>query len=209
MEKINLRYSLMVLLSVFVFINVGCEGPEGPQGPAGPQGEQGASGPSGPLGPQGPAGEDGNANVTLHKFGGHDFIEEPFVDLCLGENISVEESMNSSWHVYLAFDSGDDAFGVLFFHIPGFAFFGNSEYTVLNAYDHVPMICPAPQPLIEIELDSGTGEVYDHIYVFQVEASNVVEHSKIPAEMISNDLDFTDYNAVYSYFEDRMRVIHH
>ncbi len=193
----------MVLLSVFIFINLGCEGPEGPQGPAGPQGEQGASG------PQGPAGEDGNANVTLHIFGGHDFTEESYVDLCLGENISADEAMNSSWHVYLGFDSEDDLFGMLYFHIPGFTFSGNSEYAVVHGYDHNSLICSAPQPVVEIELDSGPGEPYDQIYVFQIEASNVLEHSKMPADMISNDLDFTNYKSVYNNFEDRMRVIQH
>jgi hypothetical protein len=203
MKKITSRYRLMVLLSVFVFINLGCEGPEGPQGPAGPQGEQGASG------PQGPAGEDGNANVTLHIFEGHDFTEVSYIDLCLGENISAEETRNSSWHVYLGFDSGDDLIGMLYFHIPGFTFSGNSEYVVVHGYDHNSLICPEPQPVVEIELDSGPGESYHKIYVFQIEASNVLEHSKMPADMISNDLDFTDYNSLYSNFKERMRVIQH
>ncbi len=205
MEKITLRYGMIFLVSIAVLINMGCEGPEGPEGPAGPQGEQG------PSGPQGPQGEDGNANVILHVFGGHDFTEEgdSFVDLCLGENISAEQSMRSTWHVYLAVDSGDEAFGMLFFHIPGVAFFGNSEYTVVHAYDYATMICAAPQPVIEIELDSGPGEIYDQIYIFQVEASNIIEHSKLPADMVAEDLNVADYHSVYTYYKDRLGIIHH
>lgn len=67
-----------------------CEGPEGPMGP------QGQQGPQGEQGPQGAPGEDGTANATVHIFDGHDFSSSLVTDLCLGENISHQEMIESS-----------------------------------------------------------------------------------------------------------------
>jgi len=62
----------LVILSLFVTLSLGCDGPRGPAGPTGPQGPQGATGgtgatgPAGPVGPTGPQGPPGAANGGLY-----------------------------------------------------------------------------------------------------------------------------------------------
>lgn len=192
------------LLTVFALMfAVGCEGdtgPTGPQGPVGPSGAQGDQGPAGPEGPQGPAGEDGNANVTVHIFDGQDFTISSFVDLCLGTGISQQEMAESSWDAYLADD--DPTFGLIYFHVPGFASFGNSEYDVATAYDTPETICGSAQPLVEISLVSGPGEIYEEIRIIQTVANNVSDNRSLV-------LDMSDYSAVIEYFGEAVETVRH
>lgn len=197
------RRGFAVLTVFALMFAVGCEGdtgPTGPQGPDGPTGSQGEQGPGGPEGPQGPAGEDGNANVTVHIFDGHDFATAPNLDLCFGTGISQQEMTESAWDVYLGIENG--AFGLIYWHVPGFADFGSSEYDVATAYDTPESLCGSAQPLVEISLVSGPGEIYQEIRVIQTIANNVSDnHSFV--------LDTSDYSAVIEYFGDAVETVRH
>ncbi|MFW6084320.1 MAG: hypothetical protein ACODAA_03830 [Gemmatimonadota bacterium] len=197
------RPSIALMMAFAFILVVGCEGdtgPAGPAGPAGPQGEQGPVGPEGPAGPQGSAGEDGNANVTVHIFDGHDFGTTSFVDLCLGADITQQEMIDSSWDAYLGEE--DATFGLIYWHVPGFASFGASEYDVVTAYDGPETICGSAQPLVEISLTSGGGEEYEEIRIVQTVANNVSDNRSVV-------LDMTDYAAVMEHFGDDVTVVRH
>lgn len=205
MENNFIRSFAVLLTGIALILVTGCEGPEGPTGP---QGQQGPQGEQGPEGPEGPPGEDGNANVTVHIFDGHDFSSSAPLDLCLGDNISQQEMIESSWNVYLGRDNA--AFGLIYWHVPGFANFGASEYDVVYAYDTPVSICPSAQPLIEISRESGPGENYEEIRIVQVAANNVVDNrSKQISSLMPDNLDITDYDAVLEYFGDNVRFVHH
>jgi hypothetical protein len=207
--KINeIRGIAILLIGIVVILSTGCrgsEGPTGPQGAIGPQGEPG------PAGVQGPPGEDGNANVTLHIFDGHNFSGVPNLDLCLGDNISEEEMLQSSWQVYLGAEI--EEFGLIYWHIPGAA--NASEYGVITAYDAEGVICieelqPQPQPFVEIGRMDGPGEEYDEIRIIQVAASNVVDHRNNETNsLVPDNLDLTDYKAVLDYFGSSISTVNH
>lgn len=161
------------LIALAIVSTTACDGDAGPAGPQGLQGEQG---------PEGPPGEDGNANVTLHIFAGHDFSVNPFIDLCMGEGIGAQETTESSWDVFLGLDSPD--FGFIYFHIPGSGIAGDSEYLSVTTFDAGALNCPSPQSLTEILLIDGPGEAYDEIRIFQAVASEVVDHRAAPVMVV-------------------------
>lgn len=195
MELVRRGFTLLTVFALMFAL--GCDGDSGPtgaQGPVGPQGEQG------PEGPQGPGGEDGNANVTVHIFDGHDFTATSFVDLCFGTGISQQEMAESSWDVYLA---GDDAvFGLIYWHVPGFGSFGSSEYDVATAYDIQEFVCAAPQPFVDISLENGPGEIYEEIRIIQTVANNVSDNRSLV-------LDMSDYSTLIEYFGDAVNIVRH
>jgi hypothetical protein len=164
MRASHIRLPGLLIAFAFVFTTA-CEGDTGPTGPQGPQGAEG---------PQGPSGEDGNANVTLHIFAGHDFSLNSFIDLCLGDGISAQETTESSWDAYLGLDS--PTFGFIYFHVPGGGVGGDSEYLAVTTYDAGALNCPSPQALTEILLIGGPGEAYDEIRIVQAAANEVVDH---------------------------------
>lgn len=193
------------ILSFFLiigFITIACEGPEGPMGP------QGQQGPQGEQGPQGTPGEDGTANATVHIFDVHDFSSSLATDLCLGENISHPEMIESSWNVYLGRDNGD--FDLIYWHIPGLGNFGASEYDAVTAYDFPGTICLSEQPLIEIRRRSGPGEEYDEIRIVQIVASNVIDHRGKQEVARSPEIpDVSNYYALVDYFGNNVQIVMH
>ena len=62
MKRIPFIFTVLLLISVFIFY--ACK-KTGPAGPAGPAGATGAQGSTGPIGPQGPA---GTANVIYSRW---------------------------------------------------------------------------------------------------------------------------------------------
>lgn len=140
MKKNKMRRLYVLLFSIALVIATGCEGPEGP---AGQQGEAGLQGEAGPQGPQGP---EGNANVTVFIFDGADFATDGFAFVCLGADISQQEMRESIFTVYL----GDNfpPFGIIYYHVPGWGGFGNTEYDALTVYDSVGAGCAPAQPLV-------------------------------------------------------------
>jgi len=180
-----------LLIAIAIGSTTACEGDAGPTGPQGPQGEEG---------PEGPPGEDGNSNVTLHIFGGHDFSVNPFIDLCMGEGISAQETTESSWDAYLGLDSPD--FGFIYFHMPGGGIGGESQYLSVTTYDAGALNCPSPQSLTEILLIDGPGEAYDEIRIVQAVANEVVDHRAAV-------VDAGDYRALVGSPGDRVTVIRH
>lgn len=205
----NMRGLLVLMISAAFLIAASCEGPEGPTGPEGPQGPQGEQGPQGPEGPQGPT---GNANVTVYIFDGHDFSASSFIDVCLGEGISEEETRESAFNVYLGVDNGT-GFGIIYFHIPGFGDFGTSEYDAITAFDTPGGICGGtPQPLVELSVVSGPGETYDEIRIVVVVANNVIDNrSKQLTPLIPEEtLDISDYNSVIEYYgEENVEYVYY
>jgi hypothetical protein len=92
---------------------------------------------------------------------------------------------------------------LIYWHIPGFAAFGASEYDAVTAYDVPVALCPSAQPLIEISLVSGPGEAYDEIRIVQVLASEVVDNTS------GIVLDMTSYDAVIEHFGDEVTLLRH
>ncbi|MFW6088755.1 MAG: hypothetical protein ACODAB_03310 [Gemmatimonadota bacterium] len=194
MRTNQLRARARLLIAFAFVLTTACEGDRGPTGPQGPQGPEGAEG------AQGPTGEDGNANVTVHIFDGHDFSQSFFVDLCMGEGIDAQETAESSWRAYLGLDSPD--FGLLLFHVPGAGIGGDSEYLTVTAYDASAVNCSSPQSLTEIFLYEGPGEAYDEIRIIQIAADAVIDNR-------SSSSDVTDYHAVLAGFGGGVAVVRH
>lgn len=191
--RTNRQRALAGLLIAFAIVSTtACgEGEAGPTGPQGPQGE---------MGPAGPSGEEGNANVTLHIFDGHDFSVQPFIDLCMGAGIDAQETTESSWDAYLGLNSPD--FGFVYFHMPGAGISGDSEYLAVTTYDDGALNCPTPQSLTEIFLIAGPGEAYDEIRIIQVLANEVTDNR-------SAVTDATGFHAVIGSAGDVVAVVRH
>jgi hypothetical protein len=131
-------------------------------------------------------GADGNANVTRYIFSGHDFTDFYMRIPTIPEfNDSPEES---AWIVYLKQNTWMD-------HLPGWSTNGNSQYSVSHVRDSSLNL------MFYIILQSGSGEVYDNIYVIRIESSETTNMTKQKSQNILPDnLDTSDYNAVAEYY---------
>lgn len=183
----------------------GSQGPEGPQGPAGDDGadgqngQDGQDGQDGQQGPQGPAGEDGNANVTLYIFEGHDFFNDSHVTF--RELSDIENPLDYTWLVYLVRRPGTQFRQYL---IPGRGSCCDGEYAVETLT--FPENPNNNTFQFEIGLVAGGGEEFDEIHIYQIGVSNVEDCSggsclrASPESLLPSDLDVSDYNAVMDYY---------
>lgn len=195
-----MRAKKLIILSsiLFGFISLfGCEGSEGPTGPAGPEGPQGEQGPEGPQGPA------GNANVTVHIFDGHDFISDAVYsdeDGLLLDFESESEATQNIWKYYLKHGSG------WFIEIPGMGYNANSEYYTGHIWDEQNSTLDFFVGLVD-----GPGEQYEQVHIVQVEANNTEDHTtgKQNGNLIPDNLDMSDYEAVIDYYGDNVTTVRH
>ncbi len=180
--RISMLFSSLFILMMFA----SCEGPEGPQGPQGQTGEQGVAGQAGPAGPQGVQGADGNANVRLFTFDGHDFTASTAVSYNI-ENTSKEEFDKT---LYLIFMGQSDAQREIWFSMPGFGALQQTEYNSIMRYFFNNTRATAT---IFRPAGSGPGEVYEAVKIFAIEST---ETSRINLA----DIDLTDYEEVARHF---------
>ncbi|MCW9708493.1 collagen-like triple helix repeat-containing protein [Fodinibius salsisoli] len=176
--KYHISYFLLSLMLVSGIGLAGCEGPIGPQGPQGESGEQGEQG------PEGPQGEDGNANVTLYIYDGHDFSSS---SLARREVTGVTETeMNESeWNVYLVHPSG------WYYHLSGYGVSDSTMYFASHRWvDNDPGFVD-----FWVEAAEGPGEEYTEIRIIRTAVNNINdERSKIYG------LDFSNYKEVAEFY---------
>lgn len=212
MSSVLPRRLCAVTMAFALMLFAACDGDTGPAGPTGPQGTQGEAGTPGDPGPQGDQGAqgeqgapgaDGNANVIVHIFGGHDFSADAVAEICLGGDLGQQEFVDSSWTVYLGAEV--PPLDMVHLHVPGMAYGG--EYVAIIGYDGAAAVCPTAQGLVNIGLVSGPGEAYEEIRIVQVLASDVVDHTVAAASGVAPDL--TDYDAVLEYYGSRVLEVRH
>lgn len=192
-KKIKLLTTILLSFALFL----GCEGPEGPAGPKGPQGEQGAQGPEGPQGPA------GNANVTVHIFDGHDFSNDAVADSTEGVSVNFENesvAIQNSWNIYLKDVSG------WYLDVPGWGINHQSEYYTGHIWNETDS-----RMNFWIQVVEGPGEQYEEIHIVQIEANNTEDHTsgKQAANLIPENLDMSDYEAVMDYYGDSVETVRH
>jgi hypothetical protein len=183
MKQVFFKIGFNALLLVFL-ISACSEpevGPQGPQGPQGEKGEQGEKGDQGDQGPVGPVGQDGNANVTVYTFAGHDFSAT--VQITLSVPVTEEEYTETIWLTYMRF-------GVSTYSVPGWGLGGTTEYRTWHSY-HIP----SEAARIRIRVQNGNGENYDQIRVVAIKASTFID-----GRMQLPDIDFTNYDEVIAYY---------
>lgn len=195
----RLRYAtpgqatLKALLTAFTLLlfTAACDGPVGPEGPRGAQGEQGEQG---PQGPQGPAGEDGNANVTLYVFDGHDFTASISTTRCIS-TVSADDFHDSAWLVYFATNTTHR------YAIPGNI---GANYYTFDSYADSALPCPDVAEFW-LRRSDGPGNNLQSIHILQVEGTTTVDCTggclrAEGAPLIPEDLNVTDYDAVMDYY---------
>lgn len=195
-----MRAKDLKLLTVLLFGSIlllGCEGPEGPTGSAGPEG------PQGPQGPEGPQGLTGNANVTVHIFDGHDFTSNFTADSTDGYFLNFEnedEANQNLWKYYLKHNTE------WYVEIPGMGFNANSEYYAGHIWDKQRSTLNFFVGLVD-----GPGEEYEEIHIVQVEANNTEDHTsgKQATNLIPENLDMSDYEAVIDYYGNNVETVRH
>jgi hypothetical protein len=174
-----------IILNIFFLIGMifSCEGPEGPPGPPGPTGEQGVAG---PIGPQGVQGADGNANVSLYTFEGHDFTATNAVIYHIDDTSKEQFDTN----LYLIYMGQFDDQREIWYQMPGYGELRQTQYQSHMRYFFNNTRASAT---IFRTPDTGPGEVYDETRIFTIEAN--------PANRIDlSEIDLSNYEEVATYF---------
>ncbi|MDD4777186.1 MAG: hypothetical protein PHV53_02740 [Fermentimonas sp.] len=168
----------------------GKEGPQGPEGPAGPQGPIGIEGATGPAGPAGPAGADGNANVTLYKYGPMTFTGAHTLTI---PNVSRATMDNS---ILLAYYNPSNEAESTWYQMPGFGsqgVYSIRTYWYQNGANYLYGI-RAMTPAGTSYLTSLT---FTGVRIFLIPASNTINAS-IKADELPFDVQ--SYDAAVSFF---------
>lgn len=189
MRSFRIVWTIVASLTLFVAMSA-CEGPMGPEGPSGSAGVAGPQGPEGPQGPQGSPGADGNANVFLYVFDGHNFATIGSVAHQIPD-VTEAEMRESAWLIYLVL-------GNLFYQMPGPGWNAFSQYRSFVFWSEVQ-----GGAIAQISRAGGTGETYDEIRVFRIAATNVnaaPTSAESTQSLIPDHLDTSDYRAVAAFF---------
>ena len=150
----------------------------------------GAEGPQGEQGPPGVPGEDGNANVDLYIFDGHDFSTSSTAARHV-DDVSETEMKESAWLMYLVINN-------IFYQMPGPGWNAFSTYRSFVFWSNSMQLV-----VLEINRTDGSGETYDEIRVIRIAASDVKDNRAPSApeqSLIPAHLDTSDYHAVVEYF---------
>ena len=135
-------------------------------------------------------GADGNANVTRYIFPGFDFsTNSQFV--ATFSDISETEMKQSSWNVYLMYDTGSNQ---IYYSVPGRA--RNIRYSVEHNFVNGTVY-------LRINTEPNqTGIPYDQIEIIRTQANNTQDNTKIAdtGMLILDGLDTSDYKAVAEYY---------
>lgn len=137
----------------------------------------------------------GNANVTLYIFDGHDFTADIQV-LRTVTGLSESDFLSSSWVVYLVELQTDGDY--IFYPIPrSGGIFGLSDYSYASVYSGLGFAT------FDIRLTDGPGETYEEIRIIRTAASNVVDNRTSAPKTASPKgykLDQTNYEEVAKYY---------
>lgn len=135
-------------------------------------------------------GADGNANVTRYIFPGFDFsTNSQFV--ATFSDISETEMKQSSWNVYLMYDTGSNQ---IYYSVPGRA--RNIRYSVEHNFVNGTVY-------LRINTEPNqTGIPYNQIEIIRTQANNTQDNTKIAdtGMLILDGLDTSDYKAVAEYY---------
>ena len=145
---------------------------------------------TGPEGSQGSPGKDGNANVDLYIFDGHNFNANSFLRLHV-DDVSEIEMKESAWLIYLVIN-------YIFYQMPGPGWNAFSTYRSFVFWSNALQLV-----VLDIIRADGNGEGYDEIRVIRIAASDVKARGTSPApaqSLIPDHLDTSDYHAVVEYY---------
>lgn len=149
---------------VMVLAGVACEGPTGPEGP------------------------QGNANVTVYRFDGHDFDEIPKAFREIEDIRRLSEMHENIWLVYLIS-------GVAVYHIPGNV--RGSDFLIFHSWDSNS---ETVRFSIWLSTIGGSNLSFGEIRIIRIAPGEIVGKQKFHQSSVPADLDVSDFSAVTGYY---------
>jgi hypothetical protein len=136
-------------------------------------------------GDQGDPGTDGNANAVQYNFGPHNFAAS-FAQLKI--NTTADTMNNSSWHVYLYYETL-----ARWYALPGAGVSGATSYRVSLTHQ-------VGQAVIYID-KSGPGETYSKIRVIRIYSNKQENLGLMPGNRNISGPDISSYESMRAFYQ--------